>query len=82
MLLNQKKNPGLSANLGPGKYVFDKVKTSFVLALMCGECGGIFFSHLRREHCKVKAISKLYPRSITNASACTQIDKTFLDRHT
>ena len=35
MLLNQKKKPGLSAKLGPGKYVFDKVKISFALALTC-----------------------------------------------
>ena len=30
-----KKKPRLSAHQGPGKYVFDKVNTSFVLALMC-----------------------------------------------
>ena len=40
------------------------------------------FQPFTREHCKVRAISKLYPRSITNSSAWTQIDKTFLDRRT
>ena len=40
------------------------------------------FQPFTREHCKVRAISKLYPRSITSSSAWTQIDKTFLDRRT